>query len=94
MKEICLAGGCFWGVEEYFSRLPGVTKTKVGYANGHTENPSYEAVCSGQTGHVEAVYIHFDEVTLSLEKLLDKYLGKASSILSLAAFSFSGLSPK
>lgn len=73
MKSIVLAGGCFWGVEEYFSRIPGVTSTKVGYANGDVEDPSYELVCSGSTGHAEAVYIEYDPYTLSLEQLLDKY---------------------
>jgi peptide-methionine (S)-S-oxide reductase len=73
MKQIVLAGGCFWGVEEYFSRIPGVTATKVGYANGKTMNPTYKEVCSGETHHVEAVFIEYDPYTLSLEKLLDAY---------------------
>lgn len=70
MKEIVLAGGCFWGVEEYMSRIEGVVDTKVGYANGHTENPTYEEVCTDTTGHAEACYIKFDENTLSLEEPL------------------------
>ncbi len=62
VKEIVLAGGCFWGgVEEYMSRIPGIVETKVGYANGTKENPSYEEVCSGVTGHAEACYIKYDE---------------------------------
>jgi peptide-methionine (S)-S-oxide reductase len=73
MKEIVFAGGCFWGVEEYFSRRPGVLSTKVGYANGSVKNPSYELVCSGTTQHAEAVYIEYDPYTLSLKKLLDAY---------------------
>jgi peptide-methionine (S)-S-oxide reductase len=73
MKEIVLAGGCFWGVEEYFSRIKGVHKTTVGYANGSTIDPTYEEVCSGTTNHVEAVYIQFDEFELPLLKLLDFY---------------------
>jgi len=73
MKKIVLAGGCFWGVEEYFSRIPGVNKITVGYANGSTINPTYDEVCSGTTNHTEAVYIEYDEYTLSLEKLLDAY---------------------
>lgn len=73
MKEIVLAGGCFWGIEEYFSRIPGVTKTRVGYANGTTNAPTYEEVCSGSTNHAEAVYLQYDEFTVSLEKLLDSY---------------------
>jgi len=73
MKEIVLAGGCFWGVEEYFSRIPGVEKTRVGYANGKSKNPTYEDVCSGTTNHAEAVYITYRESELSLENLLDAY---------------------
>mgnify|MGYP000465014078 CR=1 FL=1 len=49
-KEIYLAGGCFWGIDEYFSRVPGVAVTTSGYANGATKNPSYEEVCLG-SGH-------------------------------------------
>lgn len=73
MKEIVLAGGCFWGVEEYMSRIQGITETKVGYANGHKENPSYEEVCKNNTGHAEACYIKYDENTISLKLLLDKF---------------------
>ena len=73
LKEIVLAGGCFWGVEEYFSRINGVIDTKVGYANGHTENPNYEEVCTNTTGHAEAVYIKYDEKILSLEELLHRF---------------------
>ncbi len=73
MKEIVFAGGCFWGVEEYFSRIPGVLSTKVGYANGNVDNPSYELVCSGTTNHAEAVYIEYDPYTLPLSDLLDAY---------------------
>ncbi len=73
MKEIVLAGGCFWGVEEYFSRINGVIDTKVGYANGHTENPTYQEVCTNITGHAEAVYIKYDEDILSLEELLNRF---------------------
>lgn len=72
MKEIYLAGGCFWGVEEYFSRLDGVVETHVGYANGHKENPSYEAVCTGTTGHTETTYIKYDD-RISLEEILKKF---------------------
>lgn len=59
MNEIYLAGGCFWGVEKYFSLKGGVISTEVGYANGHVPNPSYDEVCSGTTGHVEAVKIGY-----------------------------------
>lgn len=73
MKEIVLAGGCFWGVEEYISRIEGVVSTKVGYANGTKPNPTYEDVCSGDTGHAESCYIKYDENRLPLKKLLKKY---------------------
>lgn len=73
MKEIVLAGGCFWGIEEYMSRIPGVKETKVGYANGHKEKPSYEEVCHSNTGHAEACYIKYDDNVISLQTLLDKY---------------------
>ncbi len=54
-KEIYLAGGCFWGTQEYFSQLNGVIKTCVGYANGKIKNPTYEEVCTKDTGFVETV---------------------------------------
>ncbi|WP_341877001.1 peptide-methionine (S)-S-oxide reductase MsrA [Defluviitalea saccharophila] len=73
MKEIVLAGGCFWGVEEYFSRIPGVIETKVGYANGTVENPTYEQVKTSTTGHVEAVYIQYNENEINLKEILNKY---------------------
>ena len=73
MKEIVLAGGCFWGVEEYMSRINGVLETIVGYANGMTENPTYEEVCTNTTGHAEACNIKFDENTISLEELLNRF---------------------
>ncbi|AOT70792.1 peptide-methionine (S)-S-oxide reductase MsrA [Geosporobacter ferrireducens] len=73
MKEIILAGGCFWGVEAYLSRLEGVVETKVGYANGHIENPTYQQVCTAETGHTEACYVRYDEIVISLEKLLNHF---------------------
>lgn len=73
MKEIVLAGGCFWGVEEYMSRIDGVVETKVGYANGMKENPTYEEVCTGLTGHAEACYIKYDEDIISLNELLNRF---------------------
>ncbi|MBZ4668873.1 MAG: peptide-methionine (S)-S-oxide reductase [Epulopiscium sp.] len=73
MKQIVLAGGCFWGVEEYFSRIPGVVETKVGYANGTVPNPTYEQVKTSATGHAESVYIQYDEHKINLEEILEKY---------------------
>lgn len=68
---IHLAGGCFWGVEEYYRRLKGVTNTSVGHAQGHTENPTYKEVCTGTTGYVEAVEVSFDTRIISLNQILD-----------------------
>jgi len=73
MKEIYLAGGCFWGVEKYLSLIGGVETTSVGYANGRTENPSYEEVCRNNTGHAEAVKVCYDPSRLSLVSLLDLF---------------------
>ena len=73
MKTIYLAGGCFWGVEKYFSLIQGVRSTSVGYANGQTENPSYEDVCRSGTGHAETVKIEYDPSVISLTFLLEMY---------------------
>jgi peptide-methionine (S)-S-oxide reductase len=62
--------GCFWGAERLYWRLPGVYSTAVGYAGGFTPNPSYEEVCSGQTGHAEVVQVVFDPAAVSYEQLL------------------------
>ena len=62
--------GCFWGAERVFWRTPGVYSTAVGYAGGHTPNPSYEEVCSGRTGHTEAVLVVFDPAQVSYGELL------------------------
>ncbi len=73
LKEIYLAGGCFWGVEAYMARIPGVSETTVGYANGTTEDPTYEAVCRGNTGHAETVHIRYDPEKLLLADLLREF---------------------
>jgi peptide-methionine (S)-S-oxide reductase len=73
MKKIILGGGCFWGVEKFFAMIPGVIQTEVGYANGKTENPTYEEVCKNDTDFVEVCYITYDESLVSLDVLLDKY---------------------
>ncbi|RIV28108.1 peptide-methionine (S)-S-oxide reductase [Alicyclobacillaceae bacterium I2511] len=67
------AGGCFWCMVKPFDQWPGVHSVVSGYTGGHTENPTYEQVCSGTTGHVEAVQITFDPVMMSFEKLLDVF---------------------
>ena len=73
-REIYLAGGCFWGCQKYFDLTPGVLKTSVGYANGPTENPTYEQVKLEHTGHAETVHVVYDESVIALEELLKKYL--------------------
>lgn len=73
MNIIYLAGGCFWGVEGYFKRIEGVKGTTCGYANGRTDNPSYEDVCRHDTGHAETVKVDFDDEVISLEDLLIYY---------------------
>ena len=68
-----LAGGCFWGMEEIIRKIPGVLKTTVGYSGGSTANPTYEAICTGGTGHAEAIQVEFDSARLSYEALLDYF---------------------
>lgn len=71
LKDLYLAGGCFWGVEEYFSRITGVSDVSSGYANGITTETSYEKIA--ETKHAEAVHIKYDENKISLEKLIKYY---------------------
>lgn len=73
MAEIYLAGGCFWGTEKYLSQIHGVLSTDVGYANGKTENPSYQEVCHNDTGHAETVHVVYNPEQVPLTFLLDIY---------------------
>lgn len=70
LREIWLAGGCFWGLEAYLDKLSGVVYTNVGYANGNTVNPSYQQVCYNNTGHAETVYVQYDPKQIDLATLL------------------------
>ena len=69
-SKIYLAGGCFWCTEAIFNRVEGVKKVIPGYIGGNVKNPSYKEVCSGKTGHAEAISIEFDKTIISLDKLL------------------------
>ena len=72
-KDIYLAGGCFWGTEHYFKQIEGVALTEVGFANGHTENPTYKEVYTDQTGFAETVFVRFYPDVVSLEFLLQMF---------------------
>ena len=71
--KLVLGAGCFWGVEVLFEAIPGVKKVISGYAGGHTDNPTYETICSGTTGHIEVVEIEYDDSETTYEVLLDKF---------------------
>jgi peptide-methionine (S)-S-oxide reductase len=73
MQKIIFGAGCFWGVEAAFRALKGVKTTSVGYAGGTTENPTYEDVCSGTTGHTEVVEVEFDPDEISYDVLLETF---------------------
>lgn len=73
IERATLAGGCFWCTEAIFKRLKGVISVMPGYAGGSIENPTYEEVCSGNTGHAEAIQIEFDPTQIPFEKILDIY---------------------
>ena len=73
MEKATFGAGCFWGVEAAFLEIEDVTKVTSGYSGGETENPTYEEVCSGETGHAEVVQIEYDPEKVSYEELLDVF---------------------
>ena len=73
MAKAMFGAGCFWGVESAFRKLRGVTDVSVGYSGGGSENPSYEDVCTGTTGHAEVVMVDYDEKRVSYENLLELF---------------------
>ncbi len=73
LEKATLAGGCFWCTEAVFKRLKGVASVASGYSGGTIENPSYDEVCSGKSGHAEAIQITFDPAIISFDKILDVF---------------------
>jgi peptide-methionine (S)-S-oxide reductase len=75
METAIVAGGCFWCTEAVFRDVVGVSEVESGYIGGETPNPSYKAVCSGTTGHAEAIRVSYDPATISYAEILDVFLG-------------------
>jgi peptide-methionine (S)-S-oxide reductase len=73
MEKATFGGGCFWGIEATFSRIPGVQSAVSGYMGGNLDNPTYEQVCSGTTGHAEVVQVEFDPDVVSYQQLLEAF---------------------
>ena len=73
IQKALFGAGCFWGVEEHFRKINGVTDTLVGYSGGNTENPTYESVCYDNTDHAEVLLVNFDEEKISYEDLIQEF---------------------
>ena len=72
-RKATLGGGCFWCVEAVYERMPGILSVTSGYAGGQTDNPTYEDICTGKTGHAEVVQIEYDPEKISYEKIIDLF---------------------
>ena len=72
-SKLVVGAGCFWGVEALFEEMEGVLKVISGYSGGHTDNPTYETICTGTTGHIEVVEIEYDNSVVNFTDLLDKF---------------------
>jgi peptide-methionine (S)-S-oxide reductase len=72
-EKATFGAGCFWGVEATFAEIPGVLQTAVGYSGGHTQNPTYQEVCTDRTGHAEVVQVTYDPAQVAYEKLLEVF---------------------
>ena len=73
MEKATFGAGCFWGIEAAFQQLPGVTETAVGYMGGSLDNPTYQDVCTDETGHAEVVQVTYDPAKISYDQLLDTF---------------------
>lgn len=73
LQKATFAGGCFWGVQHYFDQIPGVIKSRTGYTGGHTDNPTYEQVCSQATGHAEATELEYDSDLVNFDTLVKHF---------------------
>ncbi len=73
IQKALFGAGCFWGVEEHFRKINGITKTEVGYSGGNTKNPSYESVCYENTDHAEVLNVEFDEEIIQYEELIEEF---------------------
>ena len=73
MAKAMFGAGCFWGIEETFRKVPGVLDVAVGYSGGNKDNPTYEEVCSGTTGHAEVAKIEYDSSIITFEQILNLF---------------------
>lgn len=73
LRDVYVAGGCYWGTEAYMARVPGIASTSVGFANGQIENPSYQEVYTDETGHAETVHVRYDVTKITLDEVLEEF---------------------